>query len=214
MKSALPFLWALGALLLTSHSASAFTVKRNVNAAEPPQEQVVIFDKAAGHDHLKLIANGADCTMGYAEDGAIQIRIQGNGEVSPEIRWEPSAERPASFSAKDYNYVILRCQWSGQQVRTFDNGRTQEQKPTNPWFTITLLDKNGERTSSLNVASISGQESVPYEMTTMKIPMALFLQTAYNDPSTLQAIAFKLGSTHSYNERDYTFTIEKIALAN
>lgn len=209
-----PRLFAVVGLLATLSSAPAFTVKRNVNAANQPVEQVVIFDQNAGHEHIHLVPKGKNCAMGYAENGAIEIKFTGSTEALPEIRWTPGEGRPAQFNAHDYTYVILRCQWSGSQTRTFPNGRTVEQKPDNPWFTTMLLDAEGVRTSALNLASISETEAVPWEMTTMKIPMSLFLQTAFNDPTQLEAIAFKVGGTHSYNERDYTFTIEKIALAN
>jgi len=214
MQLTRPLIFASAALLAMLSNATAFTVKRNVNAADQPKEEIVLFDKNAGHEHIKLIPNGKECSIDFAEDGAIQIKFTGNTEALPEIRWTPGEGRPAQFSAHDYTYVIMRCQWSGSQTRTFPNGRTVEQKPDNPWFTTMLLDAEGVRTSALNLASISETESMPWEMTTMKIPMSLFLQTAFNDPTQLEAIAFKVGGTHSYNERSYTFTIEKIALAN
>lgn len=201
-------------VLCAASTLSAFTVKRNVNDPTPPKEEVVIFDKDASHDHIELIPNGKECRMDFAEDGAIQIHLDGNAEANPEIRWEAGENLPSTFNAHDYNYVILRCQWSGQQTRTFPNGRTREEQPDNPWFTTTLLDTEGVRTSGLNIASITGNEAVPREMVTLKIPMALFLQTAFNDPTQLEAVAFKMGKTHDYNQRDYTFTIERIALAN
>lgn len=201
------------AVLTSSAAGQGFTVKRNVNAAAPPVIERVIFDKDAGHEHIKLVPDGG-ATMTFAEDGAIRIHFTGNREGLPEIRWKPGDGLPATFNAHDYNYVIMRCQWSGKQVRTFPTGRTREYSPDNPWFTTMLYDSDGVRTSALNVAVLTGTDAMPHEMVTLKIPMSLFLQTTFNDPTQLEAVVFKMGGSHDYIDRDYTFTIEQIALAN
>lgn len=211
MSARIPTLLAMA---LLSALSAGFTVKRNVNAAEPPVDAIVLFDKNASHSHLELLPNGVNCTAEFTESGDIEIRFTRNTEANPEIRWTPGDGLPKTFDANDYQYLILRCQFSGTQTRTFDNGRQVEQEVDNPWMITTLLDTEGVPTSSLNIASLTGTDAVPREMVTLKIPMSLFLQTAYNNPTQIEAVAFKIGKTHDYNDRNYTLTIERIALAN
>ncbi|WP_309396765.1 hypothetical protein [Cerasicoccus maritimus] len=212
MPLSIPRFTILSFVLCALTSVSAFTVKRNVNAAEPPQDAVVIFDKTTSHDNLQLEPNGKNCTIDFAADGALQIHFKSNTEANPEIRWTGGI--PETLDLTDYQYVVMRCQWTGSQTRTFPNGRTREEEPANPWFVTMMLDTEGVRTAGLNVAVITGKDSVPREMTTLKIPVALYLQGAFNDTSKIEAVAFKMGGTHSYYDRNYTFIIEKISLAN
>lgn len=198
-------------LFAASQCLGSFVVTKNVNAPAGNQEEIILFDKSAGINHLVLDANGEEYTMEIDGNGDFVLHIENRQKVQPALKWKATSGLPETIDASDYLYIDIRGQLQGKLYRTLNNGRVIEQDPDNPWFITLLLDESGAHSSGINFAVISEDKKTPREMTDIKLPMSLYTQAAYNDTSKINAIAFRMpgGGT---NKRDYTFTVERIAL--
>lgn len=205
---------ALTALLFPYMTAQAFTVVKNVNDGRPPEEQIVIFDKNAPHDHIILEDKVGTCPMRFSESGAIEVIITGNTPIQPTISWTPTDKIPASFNAQKYNFLILTCALEGDVKRTFDNGKVTASRADNLWYGVTLYDAANVRSGVANLATVSPEKRTPDKMITLVIPMSLLSGGAFNDITKITSIGFPWNQTHDYNNRDFRLIIEKIALAN
>ena len=102
----------------------------------------------------------------------------------------------------------------GDIARTFPNGKKSSSRQGNLWFPITLHDTAGVRTSQVNPANLMKDGNTPADVVTLNIPMMLFTNGAFNDPTKIRSIVFPWGKTHDYNDRNIRLVIEKIALAD
>lgn len=193
---------------------AAFTVVKNVNSGEPPVEKVVIFDKDKPHDHVNIADPEGHAEMAFTDDGAIEAKITGNAAVQPTITWTPRGDLGETFDATEYDFMIVRMALEGDIERTFDNGRTSRSRPDNLWFVIELYDTEGTRCGGFNLTVVTEDGKTPAEMTTLRIPMVLFVKTSWGDPTKIKNVAFKWGKTHDYNNRDCRLVVERVVLAD
>lgn len=206
---------ASAALLLSCTTASAFNVVKNVNDGRPPEEKIVIFDKAAPHDHIVLEDKVGNCKFGFTADGAIEFFITGNQPIQPTISWKPTDTIPASFNPNDYNFLILRCAVEGDVKRDWGGGKiTPEQRANDLWLGATFYDAANMRSGVAGLAAFAPDKKTPKEMVTLKLPMFLFTNGALGDTTKIIGIGFPWGKAHAYQNRDFRLVIEKIALAN
>ncbi len=198
---------------LALSDALAFKVVKNVNSPEPPVEKVVIFAKGETDGIvLKDLSDGS--TMSFTDDGEIQAKFEGFAETKPAIKWEAGDKRPDTFDAKGYEYLIIRMKMEGEVKRTHANGKVTSSRPDNLWFALHLLDEEGRRCGSLNLSSVTEDEKMPEEMTTVRIPLLLLRSGGDGDASKVAAVAFYWPKTHDYNDRQFNLVIERITLAD
>jgi hypothetical protein len=199
--------------LTLSASALAFTVVKNINTGKPPVEKIMIFEKGKPTDHLTFV-DDANCKMSFTAEGAVEVRIIGNAQIRPQIRWKPRGDLKETFDANAYTYLILTCRLEGNIKETAPNGKITEKRPDNLWLPAVLYNTSGEPVGGANLADVTEDERTPDKTTVLKIPMILFTKQTANNSTKIQAVGFFWSQTRASSNRDFRLVIDKIALAD
>lgn len=206
---------SLGAFLGLSGQVAAFTVIKNVNSGAPLTEKVVLFDKAKGAaNQVSFVVD--NCPTALNAENAIQSDITGNQKLTVEVNWKPTPDRPETFDATQYDYVLLTCRLEGGVQRTDPITKKVTDMPRggNLYFAVVLIDKNGQKVGFANLADVNPDGTTPATTVTLKIPMKLFISGTPNDAQHIKGFGWGWGNTHAEMNRNFHFVVDKIALAN
>lgn len=189
----------------------AFEVTKNINDGRPPVEKAVLFAKGATAPHITLTATG--CAMAFADDGAIAARITGRAALAARIAWRPGEGRPAFFTADGHTYLLLTCRVEGRIKETGAKGQVTEKRPDNLWFAVSMYNAAGERVGAVSLADVTEDAKTPAATVVLRIPLVLVANAPLDD-RRITAIGADWNAAHANQDRDFTWVIDRIALAD
>jgi hypothetical protein len=213
MKHRMFCLLAVAGMMLADSSGRAFTVIKNINSGNPPEEKLVIFDKNRKNNQVTFASTG--CTTTLMADGAIQTDITGHDKMQVEINWKPHDGLGETFDATQYNFVMITCHLEGTIHRTDAiSGKVSDLPLGNLYFVAALWDAKDQPVGYTNLADVTEDHKTPMATATLAIPMILFTKGSANDPQHVKGVGFEWGDTHDYLNRDMHLIVDKIALAD
>jgi len=208
---------ATAAACFLAADALAFTVTRNVNSGKPPTDLLVVFDKTAKDaKSFKPTDRNGNAEFSFADDGALQIKIATR---------EPSEillPFPEPFDIRKANFILLTYKLEGQWRQAWQGNfgpwASHKERPRKTWWGIFTTDTAGIRsTEGTGFDTSSPDGHPPTEMKTVRLPATIFAKRPNEDsgadPAQTSALLFLIGGIRDFEEREYTITIDRIAVA-
>ena len=200
------------ACLLAGNAFAALNVLLDVNSGKPPKEIMVVFDKTAKDaKSFKPTDRKGNAKFSFADDGALQIKITRLGS-------ELVFPFPQEIDIAKASLVLFTTKLEGQ----FRNSWQGNWGPWTPytgskmWWAAFVLDADGQRSAGYaNFDAVSPDGFSPAETTTIRIPAMFFTRQAegFGDPARTAALMLAIGEQRDTHEREYTITIDRIAIA-